>query len=113
MNMRPRDVGGQLKRKGLKLMHICWTDIAQENINPIPLSEEFVDRFFEKHPNMAMYFQGVEMEDTSELEKRWRMTLSPESKANYPEDDDIGSTWVRGGGLPELDSRIAVTEDDV
>jgi F-box protein 21 len=48
-----------------------------------------------------MYFQGVEFEDTPETEKRWRMVLSPESKVNYPEDDAIGSGWVREGIILE------------
>ncbi|KAF9454114.1 hypothetical protein P691DRAFT_657002 [Macrolepiota fuliginosa MF-IS2] len=78
--------------------------IAEENIEPIPLPEGYIEEFFEKHPNMAMYFQSVEMEETSELtnKKRWRFVLSPESRASYPEDDTIGSSWVKEGTLPEV-----------
>ncbi len=45
-----------------------------------------------------MYFQSVETEKTPETVKvkKWRMVLSPESRANYPEDDEMGSAWVNG-----------------
>lgn len=57
---------------------------------------------------MAMYFQSVEMEETPEAteRKRWRFVLSPESRASYPEDDAIGSAWVREGVLPELNDVV-------
>ncbi|KXN88780.1 F-box only protein 21 [Leucoagaricus sp. SymC.cos] len=84
--------------------HATQRYIAEENVNPIPLSEEHIDEFFEKHPNLAMYFQGVEFEDSPEPEKRWRMVLSPESRANFPEDDAIASAWVRTGIIPEAGS---------
>ncbi|KAJ3568594.1 hypothetical protein NP233_g5615 [Leucocoprinus birnbaumii] len=82
--------------------HATQRYIAEENIIPIPLPEGYIDEFFEKHPNMAMYFQGVEFEDSPEPEKRWRMVLSPESRAHYPEDDAYGSAWVKDGVVPEL-----------
>jgi F-box protein 21 len=80
-------------------------DIAEENIEPIGLPEVLIEQFFEKHPIMAMYFQGVEFEDSAKPSRRWRMNLSPESKSSYPEDDAMGSAWVRDGILPELCSR--------
>jgi hypothetical protein len=42
----------------------------------------------------------VEVQETSEDLKRWRFVLSPESKASYPEDDAVGSAWVKEGNLP-------------
>ena len=77
---------------------IYWTDIAEENIEPIPLSVAYIPPFFDKHPNMAMYFQSVETEQTVEevKVKKWRFVLSPETRANYPEDDAMGSAWVNG-----------------
>lgn len=75
-------------------------DVAEDNVEAVPLPENYIEQFFEKHASMAKYFQSVQVEETSGNLKRWRLVLSPESKANYPEDDAIASAWVQEGVLP-------------
>ncbi|EKM84117.1 hypothetical protein AGABI1DRAFT_110698 [Agaricus bisporus var. burnettii JB137-S8] len=74
--------------------------VAEDNVEAVPLPENYIEQFFEKHASMAKYFQSVQVEETSGNLKRWRLVLSPESKANYPEDDAIASAWVQEGVLP-------------
>jgi F-box protein 21 len=84
--------------------YFLCTDVAEENIEPVLLSVDYIAQFFDNHSNMFMYFQSIELEEIEEpkQEKRWRMVLSPEMRFSFPEDEMIGSTWVKEGIFPHL-----------
>lgn len=55
-----------------------------------------VRRMFENRSTMARFFEGVELHKTH---KRGRLLPTQELQSMFPEDDQVGSSWVRRGAL--------------
>ncbi|KAK1232412.1 hypothetical protein PQX77_004442 [Marasmius sp. AFHP31] len=68
--------------------------VAEDNIKPfLNVSEEMFREFHEKISILPRYFTGIHMAHAGET-SRGRFFLSPELLHSYPEDDDLGRTWV-------------------
>ena len=69
-------------------------DVAEDNIKPLlNVSEEMFEDFHRTISVLPRYFTGVHMAHEGNT-SRGRFFLSPELLHAYPEDDDIGRTWV-------------------
>ena len=53
-------------------------------------------RMFENRSAMGRFFEGVELD---EPRKRGRLLPTQELQSMFPEDDQVGSSWVRRGAL--------------
>jgi|SRR5882757_7231727 len=68
---------------------IASPDVAEENIKPLPLTLLMARDFVDTIPQISRYF-----DDAGVKENGWgRMCLSPESKLEYPDDDDFANDW--------------------
>ena len=69
------------------------TDVAQENINPMPPSKVFLPALLNARSSFGRYFVDVEIDDATEL---GRLTPSKELCDAFPEDDRYGASWIQG-----------------
>lgn len=74
-------------------------DVAEENIKILNPTKAIIRSFFEKIPILPVHFEGVDISEEEEKPARGRMLLSPETRAMYPDDDALGSSWVTEGRL--------------
>ncbi|KAF9225477.1 YccV-like-domain-containing protein [Gyrodon lividus] len=66
--------------------------VAEENIRPTTLEPCAYRQLFEHAHEAGRYFEGLVQGNG-----RARLLLSPELLSAYPEDNDIGERWIRGG----------------
>ncbi len=69
------------------------SDVAQENINPIPPSQAFLPALMKSRSSFSRYFVDVEMDDATNL---GRLVPSKELQDAYPEDERFGASWIHG-----------------
>ncbi|KAL0068685.1 hypothetical protein AAF712_004401 [Marasmius tenuissimus] len=68
--------------------------VAEDNIKPLlNVSEEMFGVFHRNISILPRYFTGIQMAHAGTT-SRARFFLSPELLHSYPEDDDLGRTWV-------------------
>jgi len=69
---------------------------AEEDLYPIDVRKSVVRRMFENRSVFGRFFEGVQLHSTG---KRGRLLPTQELQTLFPEDDQVGSSWVRRGTL--------------
>lgn len=75
---------------------VIHSDAAEEDLHPIDMRKSVVRRMFESRSVLSRYFEGVELDKTH---TRGRLLPTQELQIMFPEDDQVGSSWVRRGTL--------------
>ncbi|KZT75034.1 hypothetical protein DAEQUDRAFT_18423 [Daedalea quercina L-15889] len=69
---------------------------AEEDLHPIEVRKGVVKRMFDNRSVFGRFFEGVQLDESR---KRGRLLPTTELQTLFPEDDQIGSSWVRRGTL--------------
>ncbi|CCM03128.1 uncharacterized protein FIBRA_05249 [Fibroporia radiculosa] len=68
--------------------------VAEEDLEPIPVTREIARNMFEGRTIFGRYFDGVEVD---EEQSRGRLLPTEELKTLYPEDNQAGAAWAAVG----------------
>lgn len=76
---------------------VARSDAAEEDLHPVGVVDmRVMRRMFQNRSILGRYFEGVELDKTH---SRGRLLPTQELQSMYPEDDQVGSSWVCRGAL--------------